>query len=191
MNNNHQTTKNKIYKVALDLFIKKGIKGTTTREIAKKAKIAEGTIYRHFKSKDSIAIELFENYMDQFCNKLVGKTDNSSKSASKIANLIDTFYEFSEKQPNACFFIVIGHYTELDKLQKEKLRLTKIFAKVIREGIKSKEFRNIDPNFASALIIGMINRSILYYNEGLLQYSYSIIISETKNAALRILLKSS
>ena len=182
-------TKNKINKVALDLFIKKGIKGTTTREIAEKAKIAEGTIYRHFKSKNNIAFELFNNYMNDFMEKISVESNSLVNPRLKLESIIDAFFDFAKKEPKACFYIVIGHYTELGNLSKKKQDLKNIFAGVISEGIKKKEFRTIDESLGAALIIGMINRAILFYNNGLLNSNYEGIIFETKKSALRILEK--
>ncbi|MCH9008415.1 helix-turn-helix transcriptional regulator, partial [candidate division KSB1 bacterium] len=52
--------KSEVTDAALALFMKKGIKGTTTRDIALRAGIAEGTIYRHFESKAKLAEIIFE-----------------------------------------------------------------------------------------------------------------------------------
>jgi len=42
------STKVKISKVALKLFLINGIRGTTTRTIANQVGITEGAIYKHF-----------------------------------------------------------------------------------------------------------------------------------------------
>jgi AcrR family transcriptional regulator len=47
-------------KAALNLFQTKGFDGTTTRAIARKAGIAEGTVFNYFKSKEDIALYFFE-----------------------------------------------------------------------------------------------------------------------------------
>src|SRR3989442_10149044 len=44
---------------ALGLFSTRGYAATTTAEIARKAGVAEGTIYRHFQSKQHLLNELY------------------------------------------------------------------------------------------------------------------------------------
>jgi AcrR family transcriptional regulator len=53
------TTKARIERAALGLFASQGVDAATTREIAAAAGVAEGTLYRHFASKDEIAAEIF------------------------------------------------------------------------------------------------------------------------------------
>ncbi|KAA5804736.1 TetR/AcrR family transcriptional regulator [Alkalicaulis satelles] len=50
----------RIERAALTLFARKGIDGVTTREIAALASVAEGSIYRHYPSKEALARALFE-----------------------------------------------------------------------------------------------------------------------------------
>jgi AcrR family transcriptional regulator len=47
-------TKDKILDAGLSLFSKKGYLGATTKEIAKKAGVAELTLFRHFSSKERL-----------------------------------------------------------------------------------------------------------------------------------------
>jgi AcrR family transcriptional regulator len=47
-------TKEKILEAGLSLFSKKGYLGATTKEIAKKAGVAELTLFRHFSSKERL-----------------------------------------------------------------------------------------------------------------------------------------
>jgi AcrR family transcriptional regulator len=62
---NKQEIRERIVKAALDLFQAKGFDATTTKAIARKARIAEGTVFNYFKSKDDIALYFFEQEVDQ------------------------------------------------------------------------------------------------------------------------------
>lgn len=55
-----ERTKAKILKAALALFREKGLEGTTTKEISKKAGIAEGTLFNYFKTKEDLALYFFQ-----------------------------------------------------------------------------------------------------------------------------------
>ena len=52
-------TRQRLIRSALELFTTRGYHDTTTAQIAKKAGIAEGTIYRHFASKQHLVNELY------------------------------------------------------------------------------------------------------------------------------------
>lgn len=57
---NKERTKREILKIALALFRKKGFYRTTTKEISTKAKIAEGTLFNYFRTKEDLALFFFE-----------------------------------------------------------------------------------------------------------------------------------
>jgi AcrR family transcriptional regulator len=52
-------TRQRLVRAALELFTAQGYDVTTTAQIAKKAGVAEGTIYRHFVSKPHLLNELY------------------------------------------------------------------------------------------------------------------------------------
>ncbi len=62
---NKEALRERIVKASLSLFQSKGFDATTTKAIARKAGIAEGTVFNYFKSKDDIALHFFEQEVDQ------------------------------------------------------------------------------------------------------------------------------
>jgi AcrR family transcriptional regulator len=54
-----ELTHQRLSRAALELFSSRGYHDTTTAQIAKKAGVAEGTIYRHFPSKQQLLNELY------------------------------------------------------------------------------------------------------------------------------------
>ena len=53
------SAKPRIERAALEAFVADGVDATTTKAIAARAGVSEGAIYRHWKSKDALAVGLF------------------------------------------------------------------------------------------------------------------------------------
>src|SRR5947207_13935850 len=60
-----QAIRERIVTAALNLFQTKGFDATTTKQIARKARIAEGTVFNYFRTKEDIALYFFEEEVDQ------------------------------------------------------------------------------------------------------------------------------
>ena len=61
---NKAAARQRILARALELFQTRGFEATTTKEIAKRAKVAEGTVFNYFPTKDDIALYFFEQEVD-------------------------------------------------------------------------------------------------------------------------------
>jgi AcrR family transcriptional regulator len=55
-----ESTRQAILRAALALFAEKGFYNTTTKAISRKAKIAEGTLFNYFQTKEDLALYFFE-----------------------------------------------------------------------------------------------------------------------------------
>jgi AcrR family transcriptional regulator len=53
---NKEKTRRAILQAALDLFAQKGFYQTTTKAISRKARIAEGTLFNYFETKEDLAL---------------------------------------------------------------------------------------------------------------------------------------
>lgn len=85
-NDDNLTEKQKgILAAATELFAEKGYAATSTNEIAKKAGVAEGTIFRHYKSKKDLLLTIVSPTMI----KVIGPT--IKKDINKI---LDSDYEY-------------------------------------------------------------------------------------------------
>jgi AcrR family transcriptional regulator len=56
---NKEATRERIVAAALALFEQRGFEATTTKEIARHARVAEGTVFNYFPTKDDIALHFF------------------------------------------------------------------------------------------------------------------------------------
>lgn len=65
-----------ILEAATELFADKGFAGTSTSEIAKKADVAEGTIFKHFKSKKGLLLSIVSPIMLKLIAPVIKKDMN-------------------------------------------------------------------------------------------------------------------
>ena len=61
---NKEKTRQAILRAALALFAQQGFYRTTTKAISRKAKIAEGTLFNYFETKEDLALCFFEQELD-------------------------------------------------------------------------------------------------------------------------------
>lgn len=59
------TSKARIERAALNLFVEKSIEGVSTKSIAETADVSEGLLYRHFKSKADLSLILMKTIHDR------------------------------------------------------------------------------------------------------------------------------
>jgi AcrR family transcriptional regulator len=66
-------TRNDILEAALDVFSEKGYAGANTKNIAAAAGVATGSVYRYFKNKKVIFIEVMNMLQGQMCSDIFAK----------------------------------------------------------------------------------------------------------------------
>ena len=90
-------TRQRLIRAALELFTTRGYHDTTTAQIAKKAGVAEGTIYRHFASKQQLANELYRA-AQRWAAKVVHAA-NGSGARAQLAAVAQGLVEGAARDP--------------------------------------------------------------------------------------------
>jgi AcrR family transcriptional regulator len=183
------TKKSEVIDAALALFMRKGIKATTTRDIALRAGISEGTIYRHFESKEELAEVIFEENLDFFWKFLKGYLKKTKTPEEMLRAFIEGFFEFSRREQRRYGFIAAAHQTELKRQSRERMKPKRMLAKIIRLGQQQGSFRNIDTNLASAMVMGTITQTIFYLKTGRIAVNYDQVVKEVVCTCLKMIKK--
>jgi len=163
-------TLEKIIKVSVPIFMKKGYSGTSIREIASKVGIKSGSLYYHIRDKE----ELLEKIHDGLIDELLAKSqkgiiaDKNVNAKTKLDLFIkDALGVMAYFKPYATVFFRDYHFLSscfLERIRKKRKKFQKIFQEILKEGIKSGEFRNLDVKITSFGIFGMFMWAHLWIN---------------------------
>ncbi len=111
-----------ILQAAWDLFLERGISGTSMEDIARRCQLARGTLYLYFPSKDEIAFELLLQATEDLLIALSTALDPSLPAVQQIEKLAETYYRFYIAQPEAFrYMFVIPHESYAGKVSEDVL----------------------------------------------------------------------
>jgi AcrR family transcriptional regulator len=147
-----------IMRTAIHLFVKKGIDGTTIKDIAREARVAEGALYRHFKSKEDLAWHLFNTHLNQFTADLMSKVYPEVGAQKRIRKFVDESFKAYEDDSELYSYLILREHSELEKYAQGALHPGDIVIKIIEDGQKNGEIRAGDPFVLGSMFIGGIIR---------------------------------
>lgn len=140
-----QPKKTLILQTAAQLFANQGFEGCSVDDIAAKAKIAKGTIYYHFKSKEEILLALLDEGFSDFVNELKQRLATCRGARDRVEELIDYQVTFFSDRRDFCrvflseLWRLESHWkTSVRQIQKHYL---KPIDDTLREGQKEGIFR--------------------------------------------------
>jgi AcrR family transcriptional regulator len=169
--------KESIFKAALSLFQKYGLKKTTMEDIAKAAGKGKSTLYYYFKSKEEIFEELMAQEMDAVLSKAREAAKYAVSASDKILAYMGTSFKETKKRAMV-YNIIIGEIRENDQIVKSfRARYDKMEINTIKDiisfGVKTGEFIFYNDNdidlLSYSLIVGQRGlQTDMFVEEGLL-----------------------
>src|SRR5271156_2934223 len=101
-------TRKRLERCALELFVKKGVTATTIKDIATEAAIAEGTLYRHYKSKEELAERLFIDSYHQISTQMQEIAKANPKFEFKVKAMVHFFCKQFDEDPILFHYLLLS-----------------------------------------------------------------------------------
>ncbi len=150
------------------LFAEAGYAQTSMEQIASRAKLATGTIYLYFSSKEQLYAELLNRKMRECQVLLEERLSDASSSAERLSRLIATKIEFF--QQNKAFLRL--YVSELGQgapvrccipaeCEEAYLALKKILLRVFQQGVEEGDFQPLPPDVLASAFIGLTNQVLI------------------------------
>ena len=107
--NTKVSTKERILEAALEVFSQKGFHSATTEDIAERAGVGKGTLYRHFETKEKLFEELVRLRLDELEKRAVSIIDGHDDVLTMISKYIQVYFEFFDRNQHLYRLIVQEH----------------------------------------------------------------------------------
>lgn len=159
--------KERIILTAIEIISELGFQGLSTKEITKRQGISDGTLYKHFKSKNDIILGVLDFYskFDESIKESIEISKLSAKDSIKFFTRM--LAEYYENYPAITALTVIQETLEHEEYISEKSRQIfedrfKLIMHYIEKGIKSGELRSdIDSEALTDIILGSVGEIII------------------------------
>jgi AcrR family transcriptional regulator len=154
--------RHQILEAATELFAKQGFEGTTTRQIADKAKVNEAIIFRHFPSKEELYWEVIKHKCDteNGIGRMRELLDTGGGQQEIFAAIAEDFLRRREADPGLSrlllFSALESHSLSNRFYQMHIAASHEMLTDYIRQQIAAGKFRCVDPLLAARGFFGLI-----------------------------------
>ena len=146
----------KIERAALKLFVHEGVDAATTREIAEKAGVSEGALYRHYKGKDELALSLFMETHNRLGQMMMEALSGAGTLEEKIHAAVKAYCELADEDFLLFSFhlVSLNRYLPYDKKREDDP--VSITEKIIDGLMKEDLIPKGDPALKAAMALGVV-----------------------------------
>jgi TetR/AcrR family fatty acid metabolism transcriptional regulator len=152
----------RIIQAATRVFAKKGFYQAKVSEIAKEARVADGTIYIYFENKDDILISLFEEQMKRILDNMISQVSLQDNPVSKLERFAQVHLQLVDENKSMAEIIQV-ELRQSSKFMKEYknekfMQYLDLIEDILRQGQEIGIFRKeVIPGVAKRAFFGALD----------------------------------
>lgn len=153
-----EDTRTRILGAAQRLFARKGYDGTTTKDLAGVAGVAEGTLFRHFPNKKAILIEVATQGWVEILTDLLTELSEmgSYKAVAQVLRRRMLRMHENSDMMRVCFMEAQFHPELRDRIQTEVIeKMTDVAEAFFETAMERGIYRKMNPKIVAQVFLGM------------------------------------
>jgi AcrR family transcriptional regulator len=157
-----------ILDAALALFSDRGFHGVAVPEVASGAKVAAGTIYRYFPSKEALVNAVYQREKQALGAALLHDFPTDAPPRAQLSHFIRRSFEYARYNPEGLKFLELHHHKDyLDDASRavENTMLAPAYA-FIATAQAAMVLKPLPPDLMVALVWGMFTGIVRAHAEG-------------------------
>ncbi|MEM1369954.1 MAG: TetR/AcrR family transcriptional regulator [Cyanobacteria bacterium P01_H01_bin.15] len=152
------STRERILQAALSLFARQGYDGTTTRDLAAAAQVAEGTLFRHFANKKAILMEVVTaGWVDILTDLLTELSEMGSyKAIAQVMRRRMLNFRHNSELLRVCFLEAQFHPELREQVQREVInKMSDVAEAFFQTAMDRGIYRQANPRIVALVFLGM------------------------------------
>jgi AcrR family transcriptional regulator len=153
-----ESSRSRILKAAQRLFATQGFDGTTTRDLAQAAGVAEGTLFRHFANKKAILIEVAtQGWVEILTDLLTELSEMASyKAVAQVMRRRMWNFQKNADMMRVCFMEAQFHPDLRDRIQFEVIaKMTDVAEAFFQTAMEKGIYRPMNTKVVAQVFLGM------------------------------------
>jgi len=151
-----------ILDAALEVFGERGLAAARLEDIARTAGVSKGTIYLYFPNKEALFCEMIREIPARHIATVEGMISDSDSATEQLRHYFRNSWDYMRMPTFEILYRLIlselHHFPDLYEqfVEEVPMRSMRIIADIIRRGIASGEFRDIDPLVAARMLHSLL-----------------------------------
>ncbi|MDP4267734.1 MAG: TetR/AcrR family transcriptional regulator [Bacteroidota bacterium] len=159
----------RIKDATLKMVVLNGYGGASISKIAKEAGVAEGYLYRYYKSKSDLVNDLLYINVNSLADRIEELLDGKHTVWNIIENVIETIFKIAKNDPNRIkFLFVLMNDYNFNIQEQQRERIFDLCRRLKEIGVSGNDFRK-DITEEEIYLIG-VNYPIQFINLRLKNY---------------------
>jgi len=162
-----EVTRQHIIEKAAPVFNQRGFAGCSMQDLMEATGLEKGGIYRHFASKEELAVAAFRYAMQEAVAARIVDLDKVTGAIPRLMHVVRAFVEIPSPVPGGCPLLNVAAYSEsgcagVQAQAKEAMAAWKArLLRIIKDGVASGELRaDVDAKRTANAVISMLEGSL-------------------------------
>jgi AcrR family transcriptional regulator len=145
-----------IVRVATSLFARRGIDGTSMRDVADAAGVREAAIYRYFESKEQMSREIFTSWYGWYSRQLRDIVRGVGSTREKVESMTRLELSTAAEQTDAFIYFCENEIRFLRSLPADVPRAHELLVELVKDGQERCEVKGGDATLLADMLGGAL-----------------------------------
>ena len=182
-------TKSRIEEAAVGLFATRGLAGTTVKDIAASAGVAQGALYRHYTGKNDMARRLYRREVERFSKPLGAILfEKGAPFAARLHRAVAFICRYYQEHPVRFSFILLTqHGFPEERLLDERLNPYDMAMRFVRAEMRRGSVARGDAAAAAGMLMGTVLQPLVMHRYGRIRRKPTSLAPRIAEACERVL----